>query len=124
MSLLYRLGLGFYLGYLGDWGQSPLVALVFPMGMLLYCVLVLPYRDCFGNYFCVAVHLGEFVVLYVGNYYQNVEYYTGLAQLGHDFMPFFVQLGAMLLCAGLGALFVLAKIYDGLQAWGNYEVYK
>ena len=72
VTILYRMGVGFYMATMNEDNLSTLVVLVLSIYFLLYNLVNLPFIRAYHNYRANIRHLSQFLILYVAMYYRTM----------------------------------------------------
>ena len=95
---MFRIGLGVYIACENDWNEGAFFAIVFSFFFLVFNIANLPFRNVRDNYRSVLIHITQFVVLYVTNYYRSMKSNTPMGTKAHIHTPVYIELSLISLC--------------------------
>jgi hypothetical protein len=72
MTLLYRMGLGYYMASANEDNLSTLMVMAISIFFLLYNLVNLPFSRAYHNYRANICHLTNFTTLFVAMYYRSM----------------------------------------------------
>ena len=79
ISFVYRMALGFYIGLESDYEEGTFLILGFSLMFIMYNIVNLPFKNVFENYRANVIHLTQFIILMVANYYKGMKSTTHIA---------------------------------------------
>jgi len=73
VTILYRMGIGFYMATMNEDDLSTLIVLLLSIYFLLYNLVNLPFRKAYHNYRANICHISQFIILYLTMYYRSMN---------------------------------------------------
>jgi hypothetical protein len=71
--IIYRVGLGMYVGAMNEFETSTIIATFFSITVLMFTLINLPFKDAYQNYRAVFCNTTIMVVLFVTMYYRSMK---------------------------------------------------
>ena len=72
ITIIYRMGIGFYMATMNEDSLSTLIVLSISIFFLIYNLVNLPFTKAYHNYRACICHLSQFIILYVAMYYRTM----------------------------------------------------
>lgn len=90
VTILYRMGIGFYMASMNEDMLSTLIVLLFSIYFLIYNLVNLPFRKAYHNYRANICHLSQFLILYVTTFYRSMNADSSEATLNSMVIPVYL----------------------------------
>ena len=97
-SVVYRIALGFYISLEHDYEEGTLIIVSFSIFYILYNITNLPFKSTLHNYRANTIHICQFIVLMVSNYYRSMKSTTPLSVKSKIYGPSILVLVGVGLC--------------------------
>jgi hypothetical protein len=73
ITIIYRMGIGFYLATANEDDLSTLIVLALSLAFLLYNLVNLPFSRAYHNYRANICHLSQFAILMIAMYFRSMK---------------------------------------------------
>jgi hypothetical protein len=110
VTILYRMGIGYYISAANEDTLSTLIVLLFSIYFLIYNLVNLPFRKAYHNYRANICHLSQFAVLYITMYYRSMNDDATSEELSAMTFPVYIQLGALGISLIVSAIVLMVDI--------------
>ena len=98
LSLAYRVSLGFYISLENEYEEGTFLVLSFSLFFMLYNIVNLPFSCVFQSYRANIIHISQFVILMVSNYYRGMKSTTHLSIKSRIHSPAILVLVCLSVC--------------------------
>lgn len=122
ITILYRIGVGFYMATMNEDSLSTLIVLGISIIFLLYNLINLPFTKAYHNYRACICHFSQFIILYIAMYYRTMTNGTDTEQIDSTISPVYFELGVLgvAILVSLIVLVVEICIWIGeIREWCN-----
>lgn len=107
VTILYRMGIGFYLATMNNDDFSTLIVLLLSVLFLLYNLVNLPFLKAYHNYRACLCHLSQFLILYLAMYFRTM---ADPSAVRSQFNPVYVELAALGVCLLVSMIVLVVEI--------------
>ena len=114
-SILYRSALGFYIGFYHNYEEGTIIVVGFSIFFILYNIANLPFRSTFHNYRANIIHISQFILLMVSNYYRSMKSTTAISIKSRVYEPGILVLACVGVCLCLSFVGVVYEIFKVVQ---------
>lgn len=87
ITLLYRITLGFLLGYNNEEELSTLFGVGITLAFLLYNLINLPFSKAYHNYRGCICHITQFITIFVSMFYRSMKSTSDPSTVPYIFLP-------------------------------------
>lgn len=90
LTILYRIGIGYYMATMNEDDLSTLIVLAISLFFLLYNLVNLPFQKAYHNYRANICHITQFICLFVALYYRSMMSEASSSRVDEIYVPVYI----------------------------------
>ena len=101
LSIVFRMCIGLYSSLQLEYEEGTLLVLVFSLFFVVINLANLPFKSTLHNYRSSFIHLTEFLILFVANYYRSMKANTPASDKARMHTAALIEIACLCICVAL-----------------------